>query len=152
MSKRDFSGGLGKATRFCVGALVLGTLSPAFGGSISGTGTLTLSGANTFTGPTVVGGTYTGQLTGTGTSNAPAAPAASAPANVGSFLSPRPVLTIAQPSTPSPENRGPDAKWGDPINADLFDADGVHAKLDYYAGSGNGGTETGVGITFSFPN
>ena len=152
MSKRKFNNGLSKARWLCAIAFVLGTLSPAFGGSISGTGTLTLSGANTFSGPAVVGGTYTGQLTGTGTSSAPAAPAASAPAYVGSFLSPRPVLTIAQPSTPSPENRGPDAKWGDPINADLFEADGVHAKLDYYAGSGNGGTETSVGITFSIKN
>jgi hypothetical protein len=42
--------------------------------------------------------------------------------------------------------------WGKPMNADLIDSKDFHVRLDYYAGSGNGQTQTGVGITLSFPN
>jgi hypothetical protein len=49
-------------------------------------------------------------------------------------------------------NGGSDQKWGDPMNAELFNGKNFHARLNYYAGSGNGQTQTGVGITLSFPN
>ena len=145
MSKRSITAKITGTAQLVAGVLAFGTLTPALGG------TLTLSGAGQVT---IVGSS------GSASTPAPAAPAAAstsvpsaaAPVYVGSFLSPRPVMTITQPSAASPESHGPDEKWGDPINADLFETDSVHAKLDYYAGSGNGGTQAGVGITLSFPN
>jgi hypothetical protein len=75
------------------------------------------------------------------------APAGSAilPFTVGNSFS-------APNSDSSSDSRGLDEKWGDPLNTKLFDSDTVHAGLNYYYGSGLGGTQGGVGFSLHIDN
>ena len=50
------------------------------------------------------------------------------------------------------EQRGPDAKWGDPLSTNLLDSDSVRAGFHYYAGSSEGGSQGGVGFSLTFKN
>jgi hypothetical protein len=60
------------------------------------------------------------------------------------------ILQLNNPTSPG-GSHGSDQKWGDPMSTDLLDSDHIHARLNYFAGSANGGTQTGVGISLSFP-
>lgn len=55
-------------------------------------------------------------------------------------------------SDSSSDSRGLDEKWGDPLNTKLFDSDTVHAGLNYYYGSGLGGSQGGVGFSLHIDN
>ena len=57
---------------------------------------------------------------------------------------------LSQQSTST--NLGLDAKWGDPLSADLLDSSVVHARLRYYSDASGRGAQEGFGITFTLPN
>ena len=55
-------------------------------------------------------------------------------------------------ATSNDEQRGPDAKWGDPLSTKLLDSDDLQAGFHYYAGSSQGGDQGGVSFTLTFKN
>ncbi len=81
-----------------------------------------------------------------------ATPAAPAGASILPFTVGNGFTAPAANADSSSNSRGLDEKWGDPLNTRLFDSDKVHAGLNYYYGSGLGGSQGGVGFSLHIDN
>ncbi len=52
----------------------------------------------------------------------------------------------------SADSRGVDEKWGDPLNAGIYDSDSMHAGFSYYYGNSQGASQGGIGFSLTFKN
>ncbi len=109
--------------------------TPAFAGS----GTLTLR-----------GGTYSGDLSGSGgLPNAGTPPSLTAAPISPPGTNPFPSVTS---DAPAQVEHSSGQNWGQPLGADLYDSDSVHARLNYYYNNDQTSPQQGVGFSLTFPN
>jgi hypothetical protein len=140
---------IGRALRFSlVGLALLALPTQAAAGGVSGVVIFGGGGNHVTATPGSGGGGDVSALIPTVTPMSNAAPASAIlPFTMGNSF------TAPSANADSPSDRsGLDEKWGDPLNTKLFDSDTVHAGLNYYYGSGLGGTQGGVGFSLHIDN
>ena len=150
-------GGISQLNRAIALAVALALVgAPALAGSLSGN----LSGRG---GLTVGSGSGTLMLQGTNTSAGAPPPGptagatsdpASAPANGGGVISPpgtNPFPSVSADVAPEAAHSS-GQNWGQPLGADIYDSDTVHARLNYYYNNDQTSPQQGVGFSLTFPN
>ncbi len=98
------------------------------------------------------GGAGTLNITVSPTTAAQPTPPAPVPAAPLAITGPMPGFHAAPAAAAAPSDNHFSQKWGDPLNADLYDSDTMRARFDYYYDSSRGNEQGGIGFSLTFKN